>query len=206
MEQCGLQKTNPVDYVLGPLRDIDVRVPLRRMVRKEFPDDSVFLEEMVTPSRKTRIDLAVVNGSLHGFEIKSDVDTLRRLPLQRDSYNALFDQITLVVASRHVKQALTVIPEWWGVAVATRIHRQVAIQWLRTPDDNPNPDPTVIVKLLFREEVEKAVRDEGLCHTTGRYYVYELNTMLTENVTIESLRQVVRSALKTRHGVDSPRR
>src|ERR1700733_13876750 len=102
------------------LRDIDVRVPLRTMIRETFPEDSVFLEEMVVPGMDTRIDLAVVNGSLHGFEIKSDVDTLRRLPSQRDSYNSLFDQITLVIAARHFKKALTMIPEWWGVAIANR--------------------------------------------------------------------------------------
>jgi hypothetical protein len=187
---------------LGPLRDIDVRIPLRTMVRREFPDDSIFLEEMVVPERDTRIDLAVVNGSLHGFEIKSDVDTLRRLPSQRDSFNALFDQITLVVGLRHVKTALALIPEWWGVAIATRNKRGVDIEWSRLPSENPNPDPATVVKLLWRGEVERIVREAGLCSATSRYYVYELNSILTANLTTDVLRSVVRSVLKQRHGVD----
>lgn len=172
------------------------------MVREEFPDDSIFLEEMVIPGRDTRIDLAVVNGYLHGFEIKSEVDTLRRLPSQSDSYNAIFDQISLVVAARHFKTAMALVPEWWGIAVASRNNRHVNIEWSRMPSENPKLDPTIIVKLLWRKEVERAVEEIGLCSVTGRYYVYELNNMLTANVPTDVLRSMVRAALKDRHGVD----
>jgi hypothetical protein len=191
--------------ILEPLRDIDVRVPLRTMIRREFDDDSVFLEEMVVPMRDTRIDLAVVNGSFHGFEIKSDVDTLRRLPLQRDSYNALFDQITLVVVSRHVKKALTIIPEWWGVAIANRLDRHVDIEWSRLPSENPSTNPDTVVRLLWRDEVERIILDVGLCSTTSKYYVYELTSLLTANVSADFLRSAVRSALKRRYGVGGRR-
>jgi hypothetical protein len=191
--------------VLELLRDIDVRVPLRTMIRREFDDDSVFLEEMVVPTRDTRIDLAVVNGSFHGFEIKSDVDTLRRLPSQRDSYNALFDQITLVVASRHVKRALAIIPEWWGVAIANRLDRHVDIEWSRLPSENPSTNPDTVVRLLWRNEVERIILDVGLCSTTSKYYVYELISLLTANVSPDFLRSAVRSALKARYGVGGRR-
>ena len=187
---------------LKPLRDIDVRVPLRALVRREFPTQSVFLEEMVVPGRDSRIDLAVVNGSLHGFEIKSETDTLRRLPSQRDSYNALFDRMTLVVASRHVQKAVDLIPAWWGLAVANRDGRRVCIEWSRRPTDNPNPNTTTALKLLWRDEVERIVTDEGLCSAAHKYYVYELSSMLLENLSSQFLRGAVRSALKKRHGVD----
>ena len=188
--------------VLKPLRDIDVRVPLRTMVRRDFPNDSIFLEEMVVPEHDTRIDLAVVNGSLHGFEIKSDADTLRRLPSQRDSYNALFDQVSLIVGARHIKTALPLIPEWWGVAMAVRTKHSVGIEWERVPTQNPNPDPTTAVKLLCRTEIEKVIRETGLCSATSKYYVYELTGMLMANLSPDLLRSVVRSVLKQRHGFD----
>lgn len=175
------------------------------MVRREFPDDSVFLEEMVVPVQDTRIDLAVVNGSLHGFEIKSDVDTLRRLPSQRDSYNALFDQITLVAASRHVKTASAIIPGWWGVAIASRTGRRVDIEWARTPSDNPEPDSATVVKLLRRNEIERIVVEVGLCSVARKYYMYELNSMLATNMSTDFVRSVVRSAVKQRYAIDRRR-
>jgi hypothetical protein len=172
------------------------------MMRNEFPHNSLFLEEMVIPAKDTRIDLAVVNGSLHGFEIKSDVDTLRRLPVQRDSYNDVFDQMSLVVAARHFKAAAAIVPEWWGLAVACRTNRGVNIEWPRVPSENPNLNPAAVVKLLWRKEVERALAEIGLCSATSKYYIYELNKMLIANVTTDVLREVVRGALKERHGVD----
>src|SRR5258706_11027427 len=57
-----------------------------------------------------RIDIAVVNGILHGFEIKSDRDTLSRLDVQMPAYNSVFDKVTLVVGRTHLVQAFQTIP------------------------------------------------------------------------------------------------
>ena len=188
---------------LKRLRDIDVRHALRAVLRRRFSADSVILEEMVVPGRDSRIDMAVVNGSLHGFEIKSEVDTLRRLTTQRDSYNCIFDRVTLVVASRHQEKALTVIPSWWGLGLAAAVRSRVGIKWIRPALRNPTPDPEMVVRLLRREEVEEAIREANICSATDRYYVYELNRMLVANMTTGELAKTVRLALKRRHKVSS---
>lgn len=61
-----------------------------------------------------RVDVCVINGHLHGYEIKSDVDTLRRLPLQQQFYSDVLDKATIVVGQRHLDHALETLPAWWG--------------------------------------------------------------------------------------------
>jgi hypothetical protein len=64
-------------------------------------------------SGSVRIDVAVINGELTGYELKSDRDTLERLPLQAELYSRVFDRLILVVGKRHAKKAIEHIPEWW---------------------------------------------------------------------------------------------
>ncbi|THD64436.1 hypothetical protein [Phenylobacterium sp.] len=49
-----------------------------------------------------RTDLAALSDRLIGVEIKSELDTLRRLPVQLAVYRAHFDCTVLVLATRHL--------------------------------------------------------------------------------------------------------
>jgi len=50
-----------------------------------------------------RADLAVLDSSFYGIEIKSASDTLRRLPSQMEGYARYFDRTVLVVDSKHLR-------------------------------------------------------------------------------------------------------
>ena len=65
------------------MSDACIRDALKRELLYEYKDDrqTVIIEELGVQHGTSRIDLAVVNGVLHGFELKSDRDTLTRLPL-----------------------------------------------------------------------------------------------------------------------------
>ncbi|WP_197480754.1 sce7726 family protein [Rhodococcus sp. EPR-157] len=64
------------------------------------------------------MDVAVVNGALSGFELKSARDTLRRLPKQIEIYSRVLDHAVLVVADNHLDSAMSLVPDWWGVVSA----------------------------------------------------------------------------------------
>jgi hypothetical protein len=100
------------------MRDSDVRVAVRTWLRAQYADDSRIVEEMGVWSGSVRIDLAVINGELHGFELKSERDTLARLADQAELYNQVFDRMTLVTAKRHLDKASSQIPSWWGITTA----------------------------------------------------------------------------------------
>lgn len=145
-----------------------------------------------------RIDVAVVNGSLRGFEIKSDRDTLIRLPEQIHAYNTIFDQVTLVVGSKHFVDAFRMVPDWWGIETA-RIDENdsVFFNHIRSPQNNPNQDGISIARLLWRHEALQKLEDLGKAYgvrSKPREVVYQ---RLAESQGLEPLKEYVWDVLKS---------
>jgi hypothetical protein len=99
------------------MRDIDIRRALRLEMLRLHGDesDTRIVEELGLCQGIARVDLAVVNGSVHGYEIKSEHDTLARLPSQTDVYNRALDFVTIVTAPAHAEKIGDIVPPWWGV-------------------------------------------------------------------------------------------
>ena len=89
------------------MRDADVRRILRDRLQatQVVSDDARLVEELGLCKGSVRADIAVVNGILKGYEIKSEKDTIARLKTQASVYSQVFDTVTLVVAERHLKKA-----------------------------------------------------------------------------------------------------
>lgn len=94
------------------------------------------------------MDVCVVTDHLYGLEIKSDEDTLKRLPTQAEDYNDVCRYLTLVVGEKHLAESLKIIPEWWGVTVV-----KDGIKVLREPQPNPSLDSSSLIVLLWKSEL-----------------------------------------------------
>lgn len=107
------------------LHDVDIRANLISYLLKSYAGDcsTRILEEFGICEGNVRIDLAVVNGTLNGFEIKSDSDTLERLPLQQEIYSKVFDTVVIVAGKTHCEKIETIVPGWWGIWAAEKIGR-----------------------------------------------------------------------------------
>src|SRR5260370_2608601 len=147
------------------MRDLDVRTALRRELHEQHlgDDRTLIVEEMGIWSGSVRVDIAVVNGELHGFEIKSARDTLARLPGQERLYSQVFDRVTLVVAEKHAQKAEQMIPPWWGTICAVSTgNSTVSLLPGRPGAVNPQPDPLQTVRLLWRDEVLEILGRHGM--------------------------------------------
>ena len=146
------------------MRDSDIRqVVLADLGRKyESDPDTVIIEELGLCQGEARVDIAVLNSSIHGFEIKSEHDSLKRLPDQVEIYRRSLDTVTLVVGRRHFDQALKVIPKWWGVIAARDISGQIYLDERRKGKSNPSLDPSAVVQLLWRDEAFEALKERDL--------------------------------------------
>ncbi|MDH7804603.1 sce7726 family protein [Rhizobium sp. AN70] len=82
--------------------DASIRTPLLAWLRQQHPDHlaAKMLEEFKMPRPSARIDVALVNGEMAGFEIKSDRDTLNRLTVQIPAFSKFFDRVSLVTTPR----------------------------------------------------------------------------------------------------------
>lgn len=117
------------------MRDIDIRRALRLEMLRLHGDesDTRIVEELGLCQGIARVDLAVVNGSVHGYEIKSEHDTLARLPSQTDVYNRALDFVTIVTAPAHAEKIGDIVPPWWGVWSVSQDKDGVRLQVSREP-------------------------------------------------------------------------
>jgi hypothetical protein len=136
------------------LGDSEIRSVLRSSLSKKHAHTSrtVFIEELGLCRGQVRVDLSVVNGLLHGYEIKSDRDSFRRLRGQVELYGKVLDRATLVVGERHLDEALDNVPEWWGILLAHRSAKGLQLKTMRSPRSNPKKDPRALVELLWLED------------------------------------------------------
>src|SRR5690606_35081277 len=136
------------------------------------------VEELGLQHGMCRVDIAVVNGFLHGYEIKSDADTLVRLPQQVAAYSKALDRATLVVGERHVAAARTILPNWWGLKVITSGKRgALKIETERPVTNNPAVSGFYAAHLLWKDEILCVLNEYGI--TTGtsklnRIQLYQL--------------------------------
>jgi len=182
------------------MKDIDIRQILLSDLDQKYRSDpdTVIIEELGLCQGISRVDIAIVNGSIHGFEIKSDQDTLKRLPGQVEIYSRSLDEVTLVVGSKHLKEAMNLVPKWWGIITAKETEETTNLSMRRKRKPNPSPDPFAIVQLLWREEVFQALEERGLHRGLASKPRTVLWNKLAECLSFEELGSLVRFTLKSR--------
>ncbi|MHB1571100.1 MAG: sce7726 family protein [Solirubrobacteraceae bacterium] len=173
-----------------------VRGALRAHVMASVAGARDTLEELWVPRSNERADIALIGRWMDGFEIKTERDTLNRLPRQMVAYGRLFDRCTAVVAERHRHDAAAILPDWWGI---TTVHVNGAVTFapVRKAKANPSIDPEVLVRLLWRDEVFNALISLGRTpdrRTTRPRLWAELLRLASPS----QLRAAVRNALLTR--------
>ncbi len=186
----------------APTNDKLLRAALKEELRdthRQEPQARI-IEELGITHGAARVDIAVVNGNIHGYELKSDLDTLHRLPEQMRIYNSVLDQVTLVVGKNHLFEAINTVPEWWGIIVAKVIDSNGAISFcsIRKADENPEKNSVDIASLLWRDEALQILEEIG--HSQGmrskpRRVLYERLAALLDQPT---LRAKVRECLSLR--------
>lgn len=184
-----------------PMRDIDIRRELDRRIRARPAQmrDAVVRHEVGIVEGERRIDLAVFNGHFTGYEIKSDVDTLSRLPAQAEAYGRVMDYLTIVTTEKYVSPALDILPDFWGVDLADRSpDGRVTIRHLRRPRINRSTDAMATAMLLWRSEAMEILQDLGEARglsNKSRWCVWE---RLVRVIPKRTLRRTVLRVLKYR--------
>lgn len=183
------------------MRDGDVRATLRDALRQWHGDESRarIVEEFGIGNGDVRVDLVAIDEWLHGYEIKSDADTLARLPTQARRYSQALDRVTLVVGERHHSKAKRMVPDWWGVMTAVPIRPGLVRLYPDRPAaPNPEVDPFAVASLLWREEalaILEGMDALGGLRSRARAFLFN---RLTQVFSREELQTLVRSTLRYR--------
>ena len=182
------------------LTDQAIRSALRTHVLKlhSRARKSVLLEEVGLCRGLARMDVVVVNGRLHGYEIKSDRDSLRRLPAQVKAFGKVFDRLTLVVGDRHRARAGKTLPRWWGIIQVTSTPTGPHFRVVRRPEDNPRRDPRALVELLWADDARALLEARGAARGVRAKPRRFLWDRIVQQLELSEIAFAVRGRLKAR--------
>lgn len=151
------------------VREPDVRAALVRALRRELGQRPHVLvpEVEVRWSIPARLDALLVSNRIWGFEIKSDADSLVRLPRQAEAYGAVVERAVLVVGERHLPAAVALVPDWWNIWSAGWDGASVRLRKVRGGRLNPAVDPLAVTSFMTRQDVTTALRGRGRSGLSG---------------------------------------
>ena len=188
---------NGAGVILG---DADLRPALRSTLIAKHADqpETVILEELGVCRGRVRVDVAVVNGSLHGYEIKSERDSLRRLSVQVDFYGKVLDRATLVVGEGHLAAALDLLPAWWGVLSIHQTAHEPRFKTVRRGRQNPRKDPRSLVEFLWLDDALALLETRDVARGVRgkpRRFVWD---RICEHFSVDEIAAAVRAQLMAR--------
>jgi len=182
------------------MKDADIRRALHCTVLNHYrkEPETIVVDEMGLCQGDARIDIAVVNGALNGYEIKSERDTLSRLPQQVLYFSRVFDSITIVANQKHVKNIKRLVPRWWGVQEVVPDKSQIRFEIHLAAKQNRNISPLALAQLLWREEALSILESKGIDKGLRSKPRPQLWQALVENLPVSQLAAEVRYMLKAR--------
>jgi hypothetical protein len=183
------------------MRDPEIRGAVKNTLLLPFFSDpnTLIVEELGLRHGAARVDIAVINGELHGYELKSDQDTLKRLPAQAATYNSVLDRITLILTPHHVDQATEMIPDWWGIILAEgQLEDEINLRTIRSGAKNPSVSAIAIARLLWRDEALQLLAELGAIDGMRSKPRTRIYSRIIELIALPQLQDSVRNQLKSR--------
>jgi hypothetical protein len=122
-----------------------------KLIYKNSGGDFLVQQELVVCDGNCRADMALLTPEeLHGYEIKSDRDSLNCLDRQVESYGRFFDRVT-VVAGRHWGDVSERVPKWCGVLMATQnANGEFAWIQVRPGGTSPHVEHHLAAQLMWK--------------------------------------------------------
>ena len=154
------------------------------------PEDTIIIDEFSGGYSTARIDISVLNGSFHGYEIKSERDTLERLPNQIEYYRKIFEYITIVTTEKYVEKI-------FGVFVVQKNRNGLKLKKIKSPKKNKNIDYWELSKLLWKDELKEILRENKIKKVSSLTRL-ELTKKVAENIPNNSIKKFVLMKIKNR--------
>lgn len=162
------------------MHESDIRSALCRkyLPRRHSSPETIVVNELGLAHGRSRIDIAVINSHIHGYEIKSTHDNLLRLRTQLQVYCQTLQKLTIVAAPRHIQSIEFEVPKWCGLIQAHRgLTAGIQLTSVRSARTNPDVDPFMQAHLLWRSEVIELLSNNGVASKDlqcRRVKLYEL--------------------------------
>ncbi|MBB5191192.1 hypothetical protein HNQ50_001915 [Silvimonas terrae] len=170
---------------------------IERLIESGALNDAVLINEMVVANWSRRVDLAVANGKLHAFEIKSDVDTLRRLDGQLATYLQTFDKVTVVTTEKHATQIASMIPNNVELWVASASNQKISLKVVKRGRTDKVSGHDALCSHLTKAEIFTLLKKNGI--SSKLYQKKESLIQASEIISVNLVRKHLLDCLKNRY-------
>jgi hypothetical protein len=184
------------------VRDSDIRAALRQKIITERAgqEETLVRPEMALLRGSTRVDVAVINHSIHGYEYKNGGDEhMNELYGQVPAFSCVLDKVTILAAGEHLPAIVGEVPSWFEIQeVVMGDKGQIDFRVIRLGDVNRDLDPYAVAQLLWRDEAYKLLLDLGVTGLRSSASCPVLWNELVDRLSLDELRETVRKQLRAR--------
>lgn len=114
--------------------------------------------EVLYSRSRRRTDLLIMQSQFHALEIKSVLDTLKKLPDQIAECCRTFDYVSVVADHKHIKDIHQIIPHKVGIIVV----KDGNVSTIREPVINKRLDKNSLLMFLNRQQVLQFLRQQKI--------------------------------------------
>ncbi len=145
-------------------------------------------------------DLVLFNGESRAYEIKSDLDSPKRLSKQLYDYKKIFDRCYVVIPETKCSHYLEMTDEETGIIVLYKKRDQnIALKEMRPAIKNPHIDVGLMMKCLHTNEYERIISNRfGKLPDVPGYMMYNACQELMKTIPESELKRFFREAVKSR--------
>ncbi|WP_080428047.1 sce7726 family protein [Burkholderia ubonensis] len=181
-------------------RDIKVAL-ISKLYEKGLLEDAALINEMVVANWSRRADLAVANGHLQAFEIKSDFDSLKRLDGQLSTYISRFEKVTVVCASRFTEEVLRRAHPRVEVLEVIESNEAISFRLVRRGKLHRLQDRQILLGFLLKTEIQNLLKQNSIGFEVdcARHVLEDLATAISPS----KIRTFLLTALKQRYSATS---
>ncbi|MFT3793776.1 sce7726 family protein [Flavobacterium sp.] len=185
------------------MKDSAIRSAFHKSVLKYAHEDknTIVVDELGIKNGEIRADIAVLNGKLIGYEIKSEKDTLTRLTPQVIAYSEVFEKSYLIAADKHIVKASQIVPDSWGIYTIRKSENfNLEFCCEREATQSETRNSFSIAQLLWKSEASNILIELFDYKIKSNHTRQHLYNVLAETCTIHELSEIVLKYLKLREG------
>ncbi|MUK78984.1 sce7726 family protein [Aliivibrio fischeri] len=150
------------------LNDKNIRKAFILKLNRMNPKPKKIIEELSVANGCAIADIVSVNKIIHCYEIKGESDKIERALKQAKYYDQAFNKITLITTSNHLKKAVSLIPNHWGIieSIYTEKDGRIKFKYHRKATSNSSMDKFVAMQTLWKSEMLKVSELLGVSFLT----------------------------------------
>lgn len=162
-------------------------------------DNAVLVSELTIDNWAHRTDIVLANGRLWGFELKSERDSLSRLPSQLEAFSKHFEKLVIVVAEKFEKQAEKLVLKFSGVGLWVACDKGNLTEKIRPRAKTMRPE--AYISLMTVPELRKLLSSNGLkcSNISRRAELVEFANLLPSDLLADGARTAIKDRFREVH-------